>query len=196
MEVGRNTPLDGLARTLTGWLVSEEVSLQRDTHQPRGVEGEVTRLFHEYRSPLLRYTLALGLPVAEGEDVVQEAFLALFRHLVEDKPQANLRGWIFRVGHNLALRRRQQMGRIVEGLEQDTRVDPDLNPEEHAAWRRRQARLQSVLDALPERDRCCLLMRAEGLRYREIAEAMEISLGAVAISLSRSLARLGSVEER
>lgn len=188
--------MDGLARTLTGLLVSEDVSLQGDTHQRRGVEGEVTRLFHEYRSPLLRYTLALGLPVAEGEDVVQEAFLALFRHLAADKPQANLRSWIFRVGHNLALKRRQQMGRIVDGLEQDTRVDPDLNPEEQAAWQRRQARLQSVLDALPERDRCCLLMRAEGLRYREIAEAMEVSLGAVAISLSRSLARLGNAEER
>jgi RNA polymerase sigma-70 factor (ECF subfamily) len=35
-----------------------------------------------------------------------------------------------------------------------------------------------------------LHLRAEGLRYREIAEILEMSLGAVSISLSRSLARL------
>ena len=45
---------------------------------------------------------------------------------------------------------------------------------------------------LPERDRRCLQLRAEGLKYREIARILGISLGAVSISLSRSLARMTS----
>jgi RNA polymerase sigma-70 factor (ECF subfamily) len=48
----------------------------------------------------------------------------------------------------------------------------------------------ATVRALPERDQHCLHLRAEGLRYREIAEILEMSLGAVSISLSRSLARL------
>jgi len=51
-------------------------------------------------------------------------------------------------------------------------------------------RLQSVLHALPERDRRCLFLRADGMRYREIAKALGISLGAVAKSLARSMSRL------
>ncbi len=70
-----------------------------------------------------------------------------------------------------------------------------LNPEEQAASSQRQERMQAVLRALPEQDRCCLYLRAEGLRYREIAATLGISLGAVSIALTRSLARMGRVDE-
>jgi len=49
---------------------------------------------------------------------------------------------------------------------------------------------------LPEEDRRCLVLRAEGLRYREIASVLEISLGSVALSLERSLTRLARVVQR
>jgi RNA polymerase sigma-70 factor (ECF subfamily) len=54
--------------------------------------------------------------------------------------------------------------------------------------------LQAVLRALPEQDRCCLHLRAEGLRYREIASVLGISLGSVSIALARSLARMGRAD--
>jgi len=53
-----------------------------------------------------------------------------------------------------------------------------------------------VVAALGEQDRSCLALRAEGLRYREIAKILEISLGAVSISLARSLARIARAVER
>jgi RNA polymerase sigma-70 factor (ECF subfamily) len=58
-----------------------------------------------------------------------------------------------------------------------------------ASSQRRQ-RVLAAVDALPEQDRRCLILRAEGLRYREIAQVLDISLGAVSISLGRSLRRL------
>jgi RNA polymerase sigma-70 factor, ECF subfamily len=73
--------------------------------------------------------------------------------------------------------------------------DATPNPEEQVASGQRLARMQAVLNALPEQDRCCLYLRAEGLRYREIAAALGISLGAVSIALTRSLARIGRVNQ-
>ena len=55
--------------------------------------------------------------------------------------------------------------------------------------------LADVVGALPEQDRRCLFLRAEGLRYREIAETLDMSLGAVSISLARSLARIARFAE-
>ena len=72
-------------------------------------------------------------------------------------------------------------------------IDPNPNPEEQLLNKDRQQRLRSVLDALPEKDRWCLYLRAEGLRYREIADVLGVSLGAVSMMLGRSLARLGRV---
>lgn len=152
---------------------------------------EVTALFVELRAPLLRYLRSLGLREDDGEDVAQETFLSLYEHLRQGKPRDCLRGWVFRVGHNLALKRLTRRG--CETVEFDL-VDGGMTPEEQADWKARQSRMQNVVAALPERDRYCLLLRAEGLRYREIAEALEMSLGAVAASLARSLNKLSVVE--
>ena len=74
------------------------------------LEEEVTGLFEQLRNPLFRYLLSLGLSAQDGEEMIQEVFLALFQHLKNGKPRDNLRGWIFRVGHNQALKVRQRHG--------------------------------------------------------------------------------------
>jgi RNA polymerase sigma-70 factor (ECF subfamily) len=163
------------------------------------LEEEVTDLFEQLRNPLFRYLLSLGLNTQDGEEVIQEVFLALFQHLKNGKPRENLRGWIFRVGHNLALKLRQRRGwRRVQsgGGAADGGPDPEPDPEQQALCNQRQRRLSAVIRALPKQDRACLALRAEGIRYREIAEILGVSLGAVALSLERSLAKLSRVRER
>lgn len=157
-------------------------------------------LFEELRDRLLRYLLVLGLSAPDGEEIIQESFLLLFQHLQRGKSRENLRGWVFRVARNLALKQRYanqiRLQRMVEFDEAspEQRVDRDRNPEEELRSRERQMRLLAVVRVLPEQDRSCLSMRAEGLRYRDIAEALGISLGSVAASLARTLARLGRAD--
>jgi RNA polymerase sigma-70 factor (ECF subfamily) len=69
------------------------------------IEEEVIGFFEQFRTPLLRYTISFGIPVHDAEEVIQEVFLSLFRHLQLGRSRKNLRGWIFRVAHNLALRK-------------------------------------------------------------------------------------------
>jgi RNA polymerase sigma-70 factor (ECF subfamily) len=163
---------------------------------PSHLEDEVVSLYGQFRNPLLRYLLSLRVPVEDGEEIAQEVFLLLFRHLRQGKSRANLRGWIFRVGHNLALKNRARRMRQPEGMEapRDGYADPAPDPEACAAGNQRQARLLSVVRALSEHDQYCLSLRAEGLRYREIAEVLGIALGSVANSLARSLARLSRAD--
>lgn len=155
---------------------------------------EVERLFDLWRAPLLGYLVTLRLPIEDAEDVVQQIFLALFEHLRCGKSRENLTGWMFRVGHNMALKRRYELGRQVarHTVTSDLEGVRDLapNPETAVAIGERQAKLLAVVAALSEQDRCCIHLRAEGLRYREIAQILGISLGSVAASLGRSLGRL------
>src|SRR5262249_33149549 len=135
----------------------------------------------------------------DSEEIVQETYLALFRHLRLGRPRDNLRGWLFRVAHNLALKRRIYNQGRLDALELDDatvaqQVDPTMNPEQRLASRQRQQHLLTAVRSMPSRDQHCLHLRAEGLRYREIAEVLEISLGAVSISLARSLAKLEQVD--
>ena len=165
-----------------------------------GIEDEVVLLFDEFRGRLLRYAISLGIGPQDGEDVIQEVFLSLFRHLRLGRPRSNLRGWIFRVAHHLALKQRnspwrRQARTSAEALALEERLDSASNPEEQLDELQRRKRLLLIFNALPERDRCCLSLRAEGLRYREIAGVLGMSLGAVSNSLARSLARLARADE-
>jgi RNA polymerase sigma-70 factor (ECF subfamily) len=167
------------------------------------LQDVVISLFKEFRHPLLRYVMAFGIRPDDGEDVVQDVFLSLHRHVTLGRPRQNLRGWIFRVAHNLAVKRYQtnrKLQAVTATQDQNAnagpQVDTTLNPEEHLAASQRRERLLSVLAVLPKQDQLCLYLRAEGLRYREIASILEISLGSVSISLTRSLERMGRVDEQ
>jgi RNA polymerase sigma-70 factor (ECF subfamily) len=171
--------------------------------KPSLLEEEIVSLFDQMQDRLLRYLLSLGLTAPDGEEVVQEVFLALFQHLRRGKPRHNLRAWLFQVAHNLALKQRNAVRRIqlkVAELDEATAenffVDLSPNPEDQVVSHQRQGRLLGVLRALPEQDRRCLALRAEGLNYREIAQVLGISLGSVSLSLGRSLARFTRADER
>jgi len=161
---------------------------------PSDLEVEVIGLFDELRNRLLRYLLAIGLPIADGEEIVQEAFLALFQHLQRGRSRQNLRGWLFRVVRNQGLKRLAANAHCNVPDWSSERfellADPAPDPEQRATANQRNATLQAVIQALPAQDRDCLHLRAEGLKYREIAEVLGISLGSVSTSLVRSLARL------
>lgn len=164
-------------------------------------EQEVLRLFDALRDRLFRYLTSFMLPEPDAEEIIQETFLALFQHLQRGGPRDNLRGWLFRVAHNLGLKRRygdrrdyQNFG-PVQTIE-DLVPDPGLNPEEQLAASQTSASLMAVVRALPELDRQCLTLRAEGLRYREIARVLDVSLSSVSVSLVRSLARISRAAER
>lgn len=166
-----------------------------------GIEQEVIDLFDQLRNPLFRYVLSFGLQAVDAEDLSQEVFLALFKHLQSGRSRANLRGWVFRVAHNLSLKRRFANQRLQQREGRDdgvaeTTCDPAPSVEEQLLMNEKEMRLRAVLRALPEPDQHCLRLRAEGLRYREIAEVLGMSLGAVSISLTRSLARLERADRR
>jgi RNA polymerase sigma-70 factor (ECF subfamily) len=165
--------------------------------QPRAhaeLESLVIRLFDQLQGRVLSYVVACGLPFHDAEDVVQETFLSLFRHLERGRPRSNLNGWLFRVAHNLALKRRVAKQTFERTLVEENTLDQHPckapNAEEELSFSQTQQHLRAVFEALPEQDQRCLYLRAEGLKYRQIADVLGVSVGGVSLSLSRSLARM------
>lgn len=153
--------------------------------------------FTELRAPIFRYLLALGLDPVQAEEVLQETFLRLCQHLATDGRRANLRGWVFRVAHNLARdehrRRRRRPSQPFEEAHGniEVRADPQATPEQQMIAQERQDQLVAALDRLPAHQRQCLHLRAEGLRYREIAEVLGAGVSTVAEWVQQALTRLG-----
>jgi RNA polymerase sigma-70 factor, ECF subfamily len=154
--------------------------------------GEVTSLYRELREPLLRYLVCLGLSKDEAQDVVQDTFLSLHRHLTGGGPQDNMRGWVFRVAHNQARNRQGSYHRrFAEPLDPqfDSMLD-ETTPERVVLEKEKFQRLAKAIALLANSERECLLLRAAGLRYREIGEALGIPTSTVGDTVERAIKKL------
>lgn len=153
---------------------------------------EATKLFEELRKPLLRYLVCLGLSPDEAQDVAQDAFLSLHRHIASGGDQGNIRSWLFRVGHNQARNRQTSYDRRFATPLDTSRDDmPDhRTPERELLTKEKFRQLRTAIRSLTEAERECLLLRAEGLRYREIGEVLGIAMSTVADSVDRAIRKL------
>ena len=153
---------------------------------------EATTLYRELRKPLLRYLACLGLSGDEAQDVVQDAFLSLHKHLAAGGAQENIRSWVFRVAHNQARNRQRRYERrfatpLEDGIEA---IADEPTPESAVLEREKFRQLTKAIGLLTESERECLLLRAGGLRYREIGEVLGVPTSTVADTVDRAVKKL------
>jgi RNA polymerase sigma-70 factor (ECF subfamily) len=162
-----------------------------------GLKDRVASHFTELRQPVYRYLRSCGAPAGQSEEMVQEAFLRLYRHAQKGGQVPDVRAWIFHVAHNLlideirkgALRHSDPQ---AVGVLETTQADPGLNPEQRLLMRERLNQLRDGIAGLTELQRHSLYLRAEGMRYREVAMVLGVSLSTVADAVRRAVRKLGS----
>lgn len=180
---------DDMTSSYRGLLVSEE---RGDSRSRQGI----IELYDASRPSLHAYLRCLGMSSDQAEDVIQETFLRLIRHLPEHGTGDSLRGWVFRVAHNLSmdLHRSQRLWSYTNSDESRTavreRADPAPNPEQEVILEERFRQLGDAVAQLTPKQRNCVFLRAEGLRYCEIATALGISVQRVGELVQRAITLL------
>lgn len=145
--------------------------------------------YRAMRPALVSYVNRIVRSTADAEDIVQGTFLRAFHYIQENKVD-NLRNWLYRVAHNLAIDALRKNGLHNEIWLQETQHAPatrDVSPEEGSI---RNQFLERALKSLNERERACLLLRAEGLSYAEVGEVVGISAKAVSVYLARAVKKV------
>src|SRR5262245_58528376 len=121
------------------------------------------------------YRYAYGLTRDRGlaEDVAQEVFIRLHQNLDAAQREGMLRPWLLRVtakvARNLVRTRIRATARdeeFVAGASQEAKI---IQPEEELLRRTEIAEARRTLNKIKEPMRSCLLLKHEGLSYREIA---------------------------
>jgi RNA polymerase sigma-70 factor, ECF subfamily len=159
-------------------------------------KDQLVSLFNELRVPVFCYLRRIGLNREDSEEIVQEAFLRLFRRLRENGREENLRGWIYRVAHNLAIDLYKRPNRLTPKSPKewadlsDSLIDQTLNPEELLIRKEKIAMVNRAICSLSIRQWQCLFLRIEGLAYREIGERLGMKISTVAESLHRAIDKL------
>ena len=159
-------------------------------------ELEFKVLCQRHRDEIYRYARALLANTADAEDAAQEVLLRLWNHLPRLNP-FNLRAWLLRTTHHYCLDQIRRRSNLAEPMLSDHEtlaeradelaVDPGVAAD--SSTRLEQAR--RALAKLPENLRSVfILYEVNGLRYREIAETLEIPVNSVKVYLLRARERL------
>ncbi len=150
-------------------------------------------LFREHHRALLRYLVRLTGDEDAAADAAQESFARLLRRA----PQLeNPRAWLYRVATNLVreqARTRRVRLRILAGAPARVPIaDDPPGPAEAVATLERRGAVRRALARLSWKERTVLLMRDEGFKHREIAEAVGTTTKSVGTMVARALDKLAA----
>jgi RNA polymerase sigma-70 factor (ECF subfamily) len=156
-----------------------------------GSEDAFGVLVGRYRAPVMRLAYRLTRDPDEANDIAQDSFMRAYRRIGEFRPDRPFARWLFVIARNAsldAIRRRRRTAALANVAEEPS---AELGPEELALRNDEAARVQLALGALPAKYRNVLeLYYLGGLRYREVALALDIPLGTVKTYISRAKRRL------
>jgi RNA polymerase sigma-70 factor (ECF subfamily) len=133
---------------------------------------------------------------ADADDLVQETYLRAFKAEGSFKlGEVGVRPWLLRILHNAFLTRLKRArlepvaSEIADEIAEHREEDADLAGQALADldWEQVDERLKNAIQDLPLSYRTVFLLSAiEGLKYREIAEVLEMPIGTVMSRLFRA----------
>jgi RNA polymerase sigma-70 factor (ECF subfamily) len=166
----------------------------------QGDETAFPELFQRFGPRVLQYVRRLVGNEARAEEITQDVFVQIYRFRLRYRPESKLTTWVFTIATNLCLnelRRPERQLRVDlwerkgeegEQREEPALPDPDaIDPERGAAGRELARALETAVAALPPKQRAALLLsRLDGMAYRDVADALGTTEGAIKALLFRA----------
>lgn len=159
-------------------------------------EERVARLYETHRDKIYRFLVGEGLGVAKAQELAQDVFVKLFVALTRGNKIESEQAWLYTVAAKSAVDYWRREGRpmwveldsvpsMAENLQ-----SKELTPEAAALRNQRSRRVAAMLARLPKEQRLGIHLRMQGLRYREIAKILGVSVPTVSGLLSTAVERL------
>ncbi len=153
-------------------------------------EQIIDRALERYERPLISYAKSITGDLEAARDAVQETFLRLSRQDVTAL-EPRLAPWLFFVCRNCALDHCRKIARFTsDGLDEEQAAE-EPTPAASAVAAEDGDRLRRLVSQLPEQQRELVKLKFEGgLSYKEMGEAMRMSVSHVGVQLHEALQTL------
>lgn len=159
--------------------------------------ADFERLVAEYESPLLRYAACMVRDTDAAQDLVQDAFIKLYRKWKDElKPSSRMSSWLYRVVHNRAIDYLRKESRRRE-LHRKQVKDVDHIPADRGVWFRISEAAEKAamaLDQLSPREKQLVILKVyEEKSYREIAEIAGLTPTNVGYILHHAMKKMARI---
>ena len=168
------------------------------------------QLVNKWQGPIQRLCVRMLGDSHRGEDLAQEAFARLYAKRHDYKPAARFSTYLWRVAMNLCydelrrLKRRPETSLDAEPFDSeetfsilDAHAPVETTPESEIEGRERAEIVRTALQKLPEHYRAVVVLRHyEDLKFREIADVLDIPEGTVKSRMAEGLQQLSEILTR
>lgn len=157
----------------------------------RGELSLLAELFDRHHLRLFNFFMRQTARRDASEDLVQESFFRMLKYRTTYRAEASFAVWMYRIARNV-LADRWRRTAPTDPLEVAHEIEaPGSSPYDDARLGQEVTMLRTALLSLPrDRRELIALVRYEALRYDEIAELLDCSVGAVKVRTHRALAEL------
>ncbi|MFH4965957.1 RNA polymerase sigma factor [Gaetbulibacter sp. M235] len=149
-------------------------------------------MYDRYKLRLLRYIKRIALVNDEqAKDILQEAFIKIWRNLNDYDQSLKLSSWIYRIVHNETIsywRKQKSFGKdrqvtLDETLFKDVSINFEMNEDNE----QKERLTHEVLKLLPLKYKTVLVLKfMENMSYHEISDVLKIPEGTVATWINRA----------
>jgi RNA polymerase sigma factor (sigma-70 family) len=155
-------------------------------------EEIVTEFFDTWYSAVVRYAYNRCGSMELAEDFAQEAFGALYTALRKEAPIENPRAWILKTVRNQVCKHWRYRQRHPEELVPAAELDLFSNPEQRSDLGENSSgpSIAHFLDLLTPREQEAVLLRADGMKYHEIADHLGITSSSVGTLILRAIRKM------
>ena len=191
-----------MAASTAATRLSSNPDLDLATRHRYGDEKAFEEVYNRFAQMVFNLAYRMSGTVEEAEDLAQEVFLRIHRHLGRFNGRSALKTWVYRVTLNHC---RSKLGRkryptqpLAEENEGEGArlVDENRNPEDvalaHDAGRQVSLALRQLKPVFRE---AVVLRDLQGLSYDEIAEILKVRIGTVRSRIARGRERLRIILE-
>ena len=167
-----------------------------------GDERAFTRLVTRYQPRLVNFVTRMIQDRERAEDLVQEAFLRVYRHLNRFDPSRKFSTWVYTIARNLRIDHHRRQPGMAVALPDDwdaeqQPADAHLTPDELLQAAQRERGVQQALAELPaEQARVLRLSFFDEQPHSRIAQELGIPLGTVKSRIRLAAAQLRRLLER
>lgn len=175
-------------------MVSEELLVEQ-LQAPATQASAFQLLVNTYKERLYWHIRRIVLDHDDTDDVLQNTFIKIYRNIKGFKGESKLYSWMYRIATNEALsfikEKTKKLGitdaqvqeKMINKLESDTYFDGDYI----------QLQLQKAIATLPEKQKLVFNMKYfEELKYEEISDILETSVGALKASYHLAMKKIES----
>ena len=138
------------------------------------------QLFDSLYGALCYYLMNFTNDKASAEDIAQIVFVEFWDKRKTIEIHSSLKSYLYKMAYNkflMELRKKNKEATVIEQLKHEALQDIDLPTE--AELENKSQRLQHIISQLPKRCQDILKLKMDGLKYKEIAETLDISIKTV-----------------